>query len=380
MAISSHLKKIIADFDPVASGITIKQFCKDNGFSRQTYFNIKKRIAERGRSGILPDSTAPKNPKRRHDDQIRQLVIESRSTFKSQGRDYGPWSIYYYLIDDLGIQDPPGRSTIACWLREAGVVEANARKRPRSSYRWFTRDKVNELWQIDGLVYRLFDHDHTQITVYQVIDDASRFDVGTQAFPAAENGNDARLVLAAAFDTYGLPQEILSDNGDAFATYHRGRLSSTELWLAQKGVAAIAGFAPTTQGKDERSHKTLTRFLDARQPTMLTHVRQLLTRFRQFYNTQRINQSLVCGKMHITPEQAWNSLPHADPPTHPIDPDYLWARIVDGYQKHHGLQVQRDQRLRVHKVTGLRVQEVMDIKPLSPCFYVHAREVVARSR
>ncbi len=244
----------------------------------------------------------------------------------------------------------------------------------------FTRDKVNELWQIDGLVYRLFDHDHTQIAVYQVIDDASRFDVGTQAFPAAENGNDARFVLAAAFDTYGLSQEVLSDNGDAFATYHWGRLSSTELWLAQKGVAAKAGFAPTAQGKDERSHKTLTRFLDARQPTMLTHVRQLLTRFRQFYNTQRIHQSLVCGKMHITPEQAWNSLPHAAPPTHPIDPDYLWARIVDGYQKHHGLQVQRDQRLRVHKVTGLRVQEVMDIKPLSPCFYVHAREVVARSR
>ncbi|EEI63738.1 hypothetical protein [Corynebacterium glucuronolyticum] len=64
MGISSHLRKKIADFDPVASGITIKQFfCKDNGFSKQTYFNIKKRIAERGRSGILPDSTAPKNPK-----------------------------------------------------------------------------------------------------------------------------------------------------------------------------------------------------------------------------------------------------------------------------------------------------------------------------
>ena len=155
---------------------------------------------------------------------------------------------------------------------------------------------MNELWQIDGLVYRLFDHDHTQITVYQVIDDARRFDVDTQAFPTAENGNDARLVLAAAFDTYGLPQEILSDNGDAFATYHRGRLSSTELWLAQKGVVAIAGFAPTTQGKDERSHKTLTRFLDARQPTTLAHVQQLLTQFHQFYNTQRRHQSLVCGK------------------------------------------------------------------------------------
>ncbi|MFR9715021.1 DDE-type integrase/transposase/recombinase, partial [Corynebacterium striatum] len=127
-------------------------------------------------------------------------------------------------------------------------------------YRHFARGEVNELWQIDAFVYRLFDAPHTQVTIYQVIDDASRFDVGSQAFGTPENGTDARITLRGAIDAYGLPQEVLSDNGDAFATYHRGRLSQTERWLASLGVQSSAGFAPTTQGKDERSHQTMTRF------------------------------------------------------------------------------------------------------------------------
>ena len=154
-------------------------------------------------------------------------------------------------------------------MHEAGVAEINARKRPRKSYRHFARGEVNELWQIDAFTYRLFDVAHTQVTIYQVVDDASRFDVGSQAFGTPENGTDARITLSGAIDAYGLPQEVLSDNGDAFATYHRGRLSQTECWLASLGVQSSAGFAPTTQGKDERSHQTMTRFLDARTPTTL---------------------------------------------------------------------------------------------------------------
>ncbi|MDD7586174.1 MAG: hypothetical protein SPK00_05440 [Corynebacterium glucuronolyticum] len=126
------------------------------------------------------------------------------------------------------------------------------------------------------MIYYLFDLYHTQITIYQVIDDATRLDVGTQAFATYENGIDARTVLDQAMKNYGVPQEILSDNGDAFATYHRGYLSQTEVWLASLGVFSIAGFEPTTQGKDERSHKTLTAFLDARHPTSLQEVTRFL--------------------------------------------------------------------------------------------------------
>lgn len=335
MAISTHLRKKIADFDPVQDGRTVTQFCKDIGVSRQTYANIKRRVVQRGRSGILPDSTAPHTPARTYDDHLRQKVITARAFLKDQGRDYGPWSIYYYLIDDLGIEHPPARSTIALWLHEAGVSESNARKRPRKSYKRWARDKVDELWQLDGFVYRLFDTPHTQVTIYQLVDDASRFDMGSQAFATKENGFDARTTLATAIATYGRPQEVLTDNGEAFATYHRGRLSDTERWLASLGIWSIAGFGPQTQGKDERSHQTMTKFLDARRPTTLKQVQQLLPDYRKFYNTVRRHQGLVVGKMHITPAQAREHFEHAQSPTQPIDPDVLWAKIATSYRDSH---------------------------------------------
>ena len=67
MAIPITLRKKIADFDPIREGITVQQFCKNIGVSKQTYYNIKARIAERGRAGIVPDSTAPLNPRRVYD-------------------------------------------------------------------------------------------------------------------------------------------------------------------------------------------------------------------------------------------------------------------------------------------------------------------------
>ena len=255
MAISSHLRRKIADFDPVRDDKTITQFCKEEGISRQTFHNLKDRVAKHGRAGILPDSTAPKNPARKYTDADRQAVFDARVALKQQGLDYGPISIHYHLLDTVGPDRTPSRPTIAAWLNKAGLVDANARKRPRSSYKRFARDYVCELWQIDAVVYRLFDVAHTQVTIYQVIDDASRFDVGTKAFKLPENGSDARTTLNEAFARYRKPQEILSDNSEAFATYHRGRLSATEVWLAEQGVMAIAGFAPTTQGKDERAHR-----------------------------------------------------------------------------------------------------------------------------
>lgn len=75
MAIPITLRKKIADFDPIREGITVQQFCKNIGVSKQTYYNIKARIAERGRAGIVPDSTAPLNPRRVYVDKLRQQVL-----------------------------------------------------------------------------------------------------------------------------------------------------------------------------------------------------------------------------------------------------------------------------------------------------------------
>lgn len=79
----------------------------------------------------------------------------------------------------------------------------------------------------------------------------------------------------------------------------------------------------------------MTRFLDARTPTTLAQVQQLIVDYRNFYNTRRRHQGLLKGKMHITPAQAWEIISHAQPPTQPIDPDVLWTKIAKQYHRIH---------------------------------------------
>ena len=78
MAIPLHKRRKVADFDPVRDGKTVTQFCKELGISRQTYHNIKSRIAQKGRAGIVPDSTAPKNPIKKFDEADKIAVVHAR--------------------------------------------------------------------------------------------------------------------------------------------------------------------------------------------------------------------------------------------------------------------------------------------------------------
>lgn len=54
-----------------------------------------------------------------------------------------------------------------------------------------------------------------------------------------------------------------------------------EIFLASKGTMPISGLPgrPTTQGKNERSHQTLIRFLDANRPATLEALRARISRF-----------------------------------------------------------------------------------------------------
>ena len=103
------------------------------------------------------------------------------------------------------------------------------------------------LWQLDAFEYTRASG--TVITIYQVIDDASRFDVGTQAYDTHENSQDAETVLRQAIGQYGAPKELLSDNSSAFNQLRQGRVGSVEIYLASQGTMPITGLPgrPTTQ-------------------------------------------------------------------------------------------------------------------------------------
>lgn len=224
-------------------------------------------------------------------------------------------------IEELLDPPIPSVSTIARLLRAAGAVETNPKKRPKSSYVRFQRDQAMALWQIDAFEYKLFDAEKSKVTVYQVLDDATRKNMGTTAFAYPENAEDAMTVMRSCITAYGAPHEVLLDNHSSFNQLRQGTVGAMELYLASVGSLAISGrtYHPQTQGKNERRHQTLYRYLQAHQPTRLDDVKALLVSYRQHYNHRRPHQALP---PNMTPQMVWEIIDHAQP-QEPLDPAVL---------------------------------------------------------
>jgi putative transposase len=99
------------------------------------------------------------------------------------------------------------------------------------------------------------------------------------------------------------------------------------------GVEAITGkpYKPTTQGKNERFHQTLFRYLD-KQPLAesLAELQAQVDAFDHIYNTQRPHQGLP-GR--ITPLTAWEATAKADPPRPKPDRPVFEGPVPSRYRR-----------------------------------------------
>lgn len=326
--LSLKQRRAIIEYSPESCQESVSVFCRRIGVSRQTFYRIRQRHQTSSEGGWIAGSTAPLSPRRRFGTEVHDVVVSVRRDLAVQGFDCGAISVFYYICDHglLPEQDCPSVSTIHRILTQAGLVVRSRQKRPRSSYQRFSRERVDELWQVDALDYLLWSDLQERVTIYQIIDDASRFDVGTKAFKSRENALDAIDALKLAFDTYGAPQQLLSDNGSAFNQLRTGVVGATEKFVISYGCEPISGLPgkPTTQGKNERAHQPLRRFLNARKPTSFHEVEQLLEQWRDYYNNQRRHQAF---SPPMTPAQAREKLPEIARPLPPVDEDELAARL-----------------------------------------------------
>jgi Integrase core domain. len=315
------------NYDPTQPhALSVIGFCRSLKISRSVFYKIRARAAHESTAALHPRSRAPKTPARRYGQQVVNELVRIRKQLKADGWDYGPRSIYYEaaLDDEFPGGNVPSVATIARLLAAVGQVDASPKKRPKSSYIPFVRATVMSLWQLDAFEYALASGQI--VTVYQLLDDASRYDVGTDAFARHENSADAKDVLGRAIAAHGAPKELLSDNSLAFNQLRYGRIGSVEIFLASKGTMPISGLPgkPTTQGKNERSHQTVTRFLDAARPATLEQLRARIGRFREHYNNRRPHQALE----QATPRAAWDLLEHT-PATEPIPLSVLEAKASE---------------------------------------------------
>lgn len=320
IGITPRLRQAILDFDPAVQELSVRGFCHSIGVSTSAFYKIRADGLERGRGAALrPRSRAPLKPARRYQGFTTAAICRIREELTQRNREAGPKSVQWRMFQE-GIEPVPSESTIARTLRAHGLSEPTPSKRPRSSWQRFQRQHANELWQLDGIDWQL---EGQLVTIYQIIDDCTRFQVGLLARFGGETHDGAKAALTTAINRAGKPVTLLTDNGSAFNQHRRGRLSATELWLAGQGIRPVSGRVghPRTQGKVERSHQPLQRWLDHANPATLDQLQHELDRFDDYYNHERQHQGL---KQSWTPAMAWNAASKADPPTTAIPPHLLY--------------------------------------------------------
>ncbi len=115
----------------------------------------------------------------------------------------------HHVLRRRGLCPLPHANTITDILHRHGLIteEASAQRRP---YQRFERAAPNELWQMDFKGH--FAMAAGRCHPLTVLDDHSRYDV-TLVACANERRNSVQPALSGTFERYGMPREMLIDNG-----------------------------------------------------------------------------------------------------------------------------------------------------------------------
>jgi transposase InsO family protein len=278
------------------------------------------RYREGGLEALEPRSRRPKRTPIATPEEVRERVVELRVRLVADGLDAGALTIAWHLERE-GVP-ALSTSTIRRILHQAGLIAPEPRKRPRSSYTRFEMAQPNEMWQSDFIHWRLADG--TDVEVLNWLDDHSRYLLSCTAHQPV-SGDDVVAVFLELIEEYGPPASTLTDNGSVYTSRFTGGRNAFEYVLALLSIRQKNGSPghPQTQGKTERFHQTLQRWLRARPPARnLAELQRQLDEFREHYNEQRPHRAL--GRS--TPAHAYRATPKAAPASNGHTPGHYRLR------------------------------------------------------
>lgn len=155
----------------------------------------------------------------------------------------------------------------------------------------YEKSVPNHQWHIDFAETHL--EDGTRVVILVLTDDYSRYCLRCQVVPDMTADTAIRVVLEA-WQEFGLPAEIVSDNGRAFTTGYEDSLTVFGETLHRKGIQhrLITPYYPEGNGKAEAFVKIVKRECLNRPFTTIQDVEHALAEFVTYYNHVRLHSSL----------------------------------------------------------------------------------------
>ena len=269
-----------------AGGVPMTVLCERYRISRKTGYKWLHRFGAGGAAELDDRSRRPQRSPRRTSDLLEAAILAQREAHPA----WGGRKIRARL-QAAGLIGVPSASTITQVLHRHGRIDPDVSAQHQPVQR-FEYPRPNDLWQMDFKGH--FATDAGRCHPLTILDDHSRFSLCIQAC-TNEREETVQDRLIRVFERYGLPERILTDNGQPFAASMGSSYSSLGAWLIRLGIRMTHGrpYHPQTQGKEERFHRTMVaEVIRGRSWRDVSHCQERFDAWRDEYNQDRPHEAL----------------------------------------------------------------------------------------
>lgn len=281
---SKTVEEIREEFVMLAKGTeNFSALCREFGITRKIGYKWVNRYNQG--YGLSDQSRKPLSVPNKTPADIENLIVSVRTANPG----WGSKKIRIFL-ENQGIDNLPCPKTINNILNRYGCIskEESLKHKP---YKRFEMQHCNDMWQTDfkGEFKTL---DGLYCYPLTILDDCARFSIKIATGISTKN-----VVISSfkeAFQEFGMPKSVLSDNGAQFAGFKHG-YTQFEKFLMNNDILPIHCRVrhPQTQGKIERFHGTMKReLLNHNQFSDLADADKNLQEWRMKYNCTRPHEAL----------------------------------------------------------------------------------------
>lgn len=269
---------------------SIADLCRSFGISRKTGYKWLSRYDQEGPMGLIDRSRAPHHHPHALDSGVAARLLAVRQKHPT----WGARKLLAWLEARERDLPLPAVSTVSALLKRLNLVHPRRFRHrvPPMTAPFGSCGAPNDTWCVDFKGWFRVG-DGSRCDPLTISDAFSRYLLSCQSVPGT-SAAEVRPFFEAAFNEFGLPAAIRSDNGPPFATRGAGGLSTLSVWWVRLGITPerIEPGKPEQNGRHERMHLTL-KAETARPPRHSLRAQQLaFDRFRQVFNQERPHEAL----------------------------------------------------------------------------------------
>jgi putative transposase len=281
--------RFVLDFESELFSMT--ELCERYGISRQSGHQLWRRYQAQGLEGLRDRPRGAKSCPHKTPREVEQALVSLRRKYPS----WGPVTLLQWLERERPELTLPVPSTAGEILKRHELI---APRKRRARHRHPGRPYVemhapNDVWTAD-FKGEFLTGDHRYCYPLTIADGRSRYLLGCHGQRATAHAG-ARTSFTAVFRQYGLPLQILTDNGAPFASRAIGGLSRLSAWWIKLGIhpVRIEPGHPQQNGRHERMHRTLKAETTRPPAANLAAQQRRFERFRRCYNEERPHRALA---------------------------------------------------------------------------------------